>query len=132
MSEIETKRPGEFRVLICGGRESKDRRQAKLAQDEVVRILGALEPMPTRLIHGAATGVDAYADDWARMWGIDVREYPANWARDGWAAGPIRNAKMLKDEDPDLVIVFPGGRDTTDMRERAVKGGYAVVDSGSL
>jgi len=38
--------------------------------------------------------------------GIDVKEYQAEWAKYGIAAGPIRNKKMLVEGKPDIVLAF--------------------------
>jgi hypothetical protein len=58
------------------------------------------------LVHGDAKGADRIAASIAREWGWEVRAYPADWKRDGRAAGPIRNQRMLREERPDLVVAF--------------------------
>lgn len=57
-----------------------------------------------------------------------VRAFPADWHRDGKAAGPIRNRRMLLEGMPDLVVAFPGGRGTADMVRRARAAGIEVVE----
>lgn len=47
------------------------------------------------VLHGAAAGVDAAADEWARSLGIEVAGVAADWDTLGQAAGPVRNGKML-------------------------------------
>lgn len=43
-------------------------------------------------------------------------EYKADWVKYGKRAGPIRNALMLKEQKPDLVVAFyPGGNGTLNM-----------------
>jgi hypothetical protein len=46
------------------------------------------------------------------------------------AAGPIRNARMLEEGKPDIVIAFPGGRGTANMIEQAHAAGVEVVQVG--
>ncbi len=86
-------------------------------------------PKDTIVIAGAAKGVDITAAKAARAWNHSVREFPANWATHGKAAGPIRNQLML-DQKPDLVIAIhedPGlGKGTLDMVTRARKAGIPV------
>lgn len=53
--------------------------------------------------------------------------YPAEWEAHGKAAGPIRNAHMLSDFKPDLVVAFPGGRGTADMVKKAQDAGVTVL-----
>ena len=87
-----------MRVLVCGDRHWTDRGA----------ILDRLKRLPpgTVIIHGAAKGADTIAGEVAVSLGFAVEPYPADWKRYGRAAGPIRNAKMLQDGKPDLVIAF--------------------------
>lgn len=97
-----------MKVLVCGGRSFNDRHM-------VNAILSEIRPVPTLIIHGGAAGADRIADFWAKARKIPVASYPVSkdeWALHGLAAGPIRNAKMLDESAPDLVIAFPGGSGT--------------------
>ena len=61
----------------------------------------------TRVIQGGCpTGVDKIARDWAREKGIRCDTYIANWNRDGKAAGPIRNRRMLYDNKDNPAVTF--------------------------
>lgn len=61
----------------------------------------------TLLVHGACRGADLLAAKAAKTIGIPAIGHPADWDRDGRAAGPIRNRKMLIDHpDIELVIGF--------------------------
>lgn len=125
-------------VLVCGGRDFDNKTlldQTLDGLDQERKIVG--------LIHGMARGADTLAGLWMEKkireeyktcWlrrqacpkgyrtGLQyhperwVLGYPANWERDGKAAGPIRNRLML-DKHPTvkLVVAFPGGRGTRDM-----------------
>lgn len=62
--------------------------------------------------------------------GFWVEDFPADWERNGRAAGPIRNRQML-DGKPDLVIAFPGGKGTADMVAEAKRRGIAVREVGA-
>lgn len=118
-------------VLACGGRHYQDKDLVFSTLDD----LHALLPI-TKLVHGAATGADALAQDWAKARGIPEtgRQYEAQWKdidvpgavirkhRDGSKynvlAGYMRNQLMLYAEKPDLGVVFPGGNGTDDMMDR--------------
>ena len=50
----------------------------------------------TALYEGEADGADLCALGWARIRGIPVRRFPADWDAHGKAAGPMRNAAMLE------------------------------------
>ena len=110
-----------MRVLVCGGRDYNDKQRVWEyldASNECVRI--------TRLIQGGGRGADALAKAWADDRGIPIATHEAQWEVYGRAAGPMRNQKMLMEEQPDLVIAFPGGKGTLDVVTRARKAGIAV------
>lgn len=106
-----------MRVLFCGGRTF----------DDIARVRAAFDAVkPTFVITGGATGADDIADGVAAARGIARVVFPANWEGDGKAAGPIRNARMLKEGRPDLVVAFDGGRGTADMISKAKAAGVPV------
>ena len=86
------------RVLICGSRTFDD---AHLMCEHVMRL-----PMGTTVIHGGAKGADALADLYAREMRLGVEVYPADWKQYGKRAGYLRNAQMLDEGKPDLVLAF--------------------------
>lgn len=111
-----------LRVLVCGGRDFTD-------AETVRRVLDALHASEgvACVIQGVAKGADALAAQWARDVGVfPVQTYHADWRLHGRAAGPIRNARMLAEGRPDLVLAFPGGRGTKDMTTRAQLAGVPV------
>jgi predicted Rossmann-fold nucleotide-binding protein len=110
-----------MRLLVCGGRDYKN-------VSAVRHVLYAIhrKKVITCLIEGGATGADALAQEWARMVGIPVKTYPADWEKHEKAAGPIRNALMIEDGKPDGVVAFPGGRGTANMIDLARKAGIMV------
>ncbi|HKS72677.1 MAG TPA: SLOG family protein [Terriglobales bacterium] len=115
-----------MRVLVCGGRDFSDR-------DLMARTLAPYRPSPItavsehKIIQGGAIGADTLAREWAEVYGVPYREFPADWNKHGRAAGPIRNQRMIDEGKPDLVIAFPGGRGTADMISRAEKAGIRVM-----
>lgn len=112
-----------MRVLVCGGRAWAH------GSGFVYRALDKLhrEHGFDVVIEGDAQGIDRIAGYWARKKRLDNLKFPANWQRDGRAAGPIRNAQMLAEGKPDLIIAFPGNRGTADMVRRAEIAGVPVV-----
>lgn len=111
-----------YTILVCGGRAYADK--AKVSEALTKAFANRLEPV---LLHGASTGADQLASEWAREAGIQEIPFPANWELWGRKAGPIRNNQMLLMR-PDLVIAFPGGRGTADMVRRAKREGFKVVE----
>lgn len=136
-----------MRVLVCGGRKFGDLKTVKrgtplwherVAEYRAVhRALDALfpaaddmetwlPPPDTVIISGAASGADTAAVDWAVVNWVSFLEFPADWKKLGYAAGPIRNQQMIDEGRPDLVLAFPGGTGTADMVRRARAAGIEV------
>ena len=80
----------------------------------------------TEVVSGMARGADIFGFRWARSHNIPIAEHPALWAKNGPAAGPIRNRKMA--ENADAVVLFPGGRGTQNMYETALDLGLTIYD----
>lgn len=114
-----------MRVLVCGGRDY----DGDDAWNHVMDALSSLhrETPVDAIIQGGASGADQLARAWAGMHEIKCVTVPADWATHGKAAGPIRNQRMIDDFQPDLVVVFPGGRGTADMAQRAEAAGVRVI-----
>jgi len=104
------------RVLVCGGRDFRDRQHVF----SVLDAIHAKTPI-TCIIEGGASGVDSMARVWSTSRKVGLAEYPALWHKYGRAAGYIRNGQMLNEGFPDLVVAFPGGAGTRNMIEQARK-----------
>lgn len=123
-----------MRILVCGGRDFTDRDAVALALKNF-KPERATEVGWHIIIHGGCpTGADKLADEWADTFGVRKRVYLADWQKHGKAAGPLRNARMLAEGKPDLVIAFPGGRGTADMVRKAEAAGVPVrrIDPSAL
>lgn len=107
-----------MRLLVCGGREYRDRRL-------VFECLDAVRP--DVVITGDAYGADELAREWARARCVPLFVFFANWHAHGKAAGPIRNRQMLDVGKPDAVMAFPGGKGTANMMRLAREAGVVEV-----
>lgn len=122
-----------MRVLICGGRDYP-RSEAwnwleRNLHDYLAEATGCHASVTiTAIIHGGARGADEGAADWAKSEYIPVIAFPADWKRDGKAAGPIRNRKMLTEGKPDIVVALPGGKGTADMVRQSRSAGLPVIE----
>ena len=118
----------ELRVLVCGGRKYNDSAMFS-------RVMGALflddgSVLARRgltIIHGAQTGADTLAHQWAVANCARPAPYKAEWTKYGNPAGPIRNQRMIDEGRPDLVIAFPGWVGTNDTVTRARAAGIPVL-----
>lgn len=114
-----------MRVLVCGGRDFVDFDFLNFTLSKLQTERGPF----SLIIHGGARGADALADVYAAKHFLPLLRFPADWGRHGRSAGPIRNAQMLKDGRPDLVVAFKGGNGTADMVKQATKAGVEVFNA---
>lgn len=112
-----------MKILVCGGRDFNDGARLR----ECLDALHTLDDGITCLVHGGAAGADSLADTWAKHKGVTVKAYPADWKSHGRSAGPRRNEQMLREDRPDMVVAFPGGRGTAHMIRIAKEAGVKVV-----
>lgn len=84
-------------------------------------------PADIHIISGGATGADSVAIDWAVVNWCTFDEYKADWDRYDYKAGPIRNAQMLREGKPTIVMAFPGGNGTADMVAQARMAGVKII-----
>ncbi len=102
----------DIRVIVTGGRHYVDEAFLYATLDKL-----HVKYRIAALAHGGATGADALAGQWAMQRKIRlVHVYEANWRIFGKSAGPMRNVLMLTQFAPDLVVAFPGGIGTANMR----------------
>lgn len=111
------------RVIIAGGRNYF------LTPEDRRRLTALRDTLPiSEVVCGGAPGADAGGRAWAIEYGVPVKEFPAAWDRLGRSAGPARNQRMV--EYADALVVFPGGRGTTDVTGRARARGLRVYYEG--
>lgn len=82
------------------------------------------------VIDGAARGLDSIAYRLACEYGCGRVRFPALWAKDGRAAGPMRNQRMLDIAQPEIVLAFPLPKSvgTIHMMRIAVNAGIGLID----
>jgi len=118
-------RSGPMNVLICGDRNWTDRLAIRT-------WIAKLQDFGyDTVIEGGARGADSLAKEEAYAAGMNVREFSADWRRYGRAASPIRNAQMLTEGKPQLVVAFhkdlTNSRGTANMVKQAKEAGVSVI-----
>jgi hypothetical protein len=116
------------RILVTGSRDWTTEAVIRHALDRhAVARRFLREDIETVVMHGNCRGADQVAAKHAFQLGFMVEAYPADWAKHGKAAGPIRNREML-DRQPDLVLAFQrnGSRGTQDVIDEAKRRGIPV------
>jgi hypothetical protein len=111
-----------MKVLVTGGRTfSKYSLLAKsLTEFHSINKISCLA-------HGGASGADTLSGQWARVNGVPVKVFKADWNKYGRAAGQIRNKQMFEEFAPDIIIAFPGGPGTQNMVKTGQKGKVPVL-----
>ena len=108
-----------MRTIIAGSRGITDYRQVCDAVTESCFDV-------TTVVSGTARGVDQLGEQWARGHGVPVDRFPAQWNRDGKAAGYKRNVVMAILSDA-LIALWDGkSRGTKHMIEEAKRRGLRV------
>lgn len=109
----------KMKVLVCGSRHFND-------YELLEKVLSNYEI--TEIIEGEATGADTLARRFSESKGIPCKKFPAQWDLHGKRAGPIRNAQMLSEGQPDFVIAFRGknSRGTQNMIDQSKKKNISV------
>jgi hypothetical protein len=124
---------GPLRLLVCGSRDWTDRALLARVIDQAVTD-HAQGRAGVLLIEGGARGADRLAAELARVRGWQLEEHPADWRGEGRAAGPRRNARMLREGHPERVLAFTddlsASRGTADLVRRARAAGLSVLVTG--
>lgn len=115
-----------YRVAVVGTRYFDDR---KLLSDTLGNLV-ITWPTPLCIISGGAKGADALAKWYAKQYGIQYAEYPADWDTHGKAAGPKRNAQMAEACHEAVAFWDGKSRGTLNMMEECAKRGKRVLVIG--
>lgn len=99
-----------MRVVVSGGRDFTDKDFVYGSLDHV----HSKTPI-TSMVQGEADGVDRLCKQWAIERGIPTINCAADWDKHGKKAGILRNIEMVDLHNPELAIIFPGGKGTAHM-----------------
>lgn len=87
-----------MKLIIAGGRDFNN---FSLLEHEVqsfiLELIDEQQPLPKiEIISGKAKGADTLGEWFAKDWNFPVIEMPADWSKNGKAAGVIRNEEMAR------------------------------------
>lgn len=108
-----------MKVIVAGSRHCTDK-------DLVLAAISASGFEITEIVSGCAKGVDTIGEEIAHDTGIPVKLFPADWARYGRGAGPVRNRQMADYADALVAVLFNNSRGTANMIATATKLGLKV------
>ena len=109
-----------MKIIIAGGR---DFIPSESAEKYLFSMLKTLKP--DVVVSGGCRGADRFGETMAKRLNIPVKVFNADWS-EGKSAGPRRNGRMALYAD--CLILFPGGRGTSDMREQAMIHGLKIYE----
>jgi len=111
------------KIIIAGGRHFNDYALLKKTVDEAITNIKSIlkGEVDIEIVSGGATGADSLGEKYATEHGYQIKRFPADWAKYGNAAGPIRNREMAAYSD--CLICFWNGysRGTKNMLDEAKK-----------
>lgn len=110
-----------FRVIVAGSRTFTDYGFLKKTLDKAFE-----KHKPTSIVCGEAKGADLLGRRYAEEHGIKVDSYPADWTKNGKAAGYIRNEQMADAADACICFIKNNSAGSTHMAETARKKGLQV------
>lgn len=110
-----------YRVLVCGGRDYRERQRLESGLEELYSVYRR----NLMLIEGGAPGADFLVRQWCEAKGLPHARVDAPWSLHGRFAGPLRNSAMLLLQ-PHEGLAFPGGKGTADMVSKMKNAGIPV------
>jgi hypothetical protein len=114
-----------MKLIIAGDRDITD---IAVVYDALLKFRAEHPGLKvTEIVSGCARGVDTLGEQVAREFDVPVKRFPADWARFGKAAGPIRNQQMADYADALVAVPVPTSRGTRDMIRRARSKGLIVT-----
>jgi len=113
-----------YKVIIAGTRSFADYSLLRSSCDKYLSQKGQTHDIV--IVSGMAKGADRLGEQYARERGYQVQQFPADWEKNGRAAGYMRNADMANYSDA-LIAFWDGqSKGTQNMIETARKKGLAV------
>lgn len=110
-----------MKIAIVGSRHCE-------AKEQVFHFVAGLaqRDASTVILSGGAPGVDTWAEQAAKEYGLQTEIYKADWDTHGKSAGFIRNTTIVAEADK--VVAFWDGksRGTLDTINKAKKAGLSV------
>jgi hypothetical protein len=95
-----------MRIIIAGTRTFND---FEFLKSEMAKFRASLQKeSPLEVVSGCAKGADTLGESWASQEGLKIHRYPADWNKNGKAAGPLRNVQMA--DNAEACVIFWDGK----------------------
>ncbi len=112
-----------LRLIIAGSRGVRGYREVSEAAETFCLCYGT----PDAVLSGGAHGADNLGEEWARLKGIPLEVYPADWLVHGRKAGMMRNAQMARCANALLAVWDGSSSGTRHMIEVARRKRFTVL-----
>lgn len=112
------------RILVCGAR---DYNKPSYFREQMDRLVKSHFADKFVIIHGGHGGVNILAAQWAALGDYPTLEIRGNTPYYHSASERIQNQWLMDWGRPDLVLAFPGGRNTEDIVRHAKERGIHVI-----
>lgn len=109
-------------ALIAGGR---DYIPTKEAFEWLKNIL--VNNNIEKILSGHARGADKFGEEVAKSLKLEIELFIPEWDKHGKSAGFKRNQEMI-DQNPNVVILFPGGNGTAHTKSLAIKNNIPIIE----
>lgn len=103
-------------IIVISGARLWDSYPPAFIHETLDSVLSQSPSQKVLFVHGNARGADLVGSAWAKRNGLPQIAFPvtsSDWARDGKAAGPLRNQRMLdfavSHSIPVALVAFPLG-----------------------
>jgi hypothetical protein len=93
-----------MKIIIAGCRNFND---YEFLKEKVSHAIKNINKDKIEIVSGGAKGVDSLGEAYAAEFGLKCKIFPADWEKNGKAAGHIRNAQM--GDYADALIAFWDG-----------------------
>jgi hypothetical protein len=119
--------PNILRVIVCGGRNFKDKTMLSCVLRYVHERRGIAE-----IIHGGQRGAEQMATRWAFEMDIRRVEVRAEWSKYGDPRALLLRNRRMFDLQPHGVIAFPGDVHSRAVVQSALERSLPVLDAEAL
>ena len=120
MTSVQQGLAQSVKAIVAGGRDFDD-------STRLMNVLDDLFPDGAEIVSGGARGADKLGEVYAGQKGLPLKLFPADWEKNGKAAGHIRNREM-GDYATHLVAFWDGkSRGTQGMLKYAEKKNLTVT-----
>ena len=112
-----------MKLIIAGSRDLPRDEDQAIEMGLILmkfQLKWAGEPIE-EVVSGGAGGADSAGENWAKLWKIPVKRFPADWKKWGKIAGIMRNCEMARYAN--ACVVFWDGRSpgSKDMIHQAMR-----------